>query len=275
MSSLAKQTNNKDNNESNDNFMAGLKSKRLFKDIIDMEKNTLVSEGVFYKHDYNNIQYGYAAIVGPKDTPYENGVYVFKFKFKNTYPYEPPVLTYLTNDGKTRFNPNLYRSGKVCISILNTWRGERWSACQSIRSVLMMILTVLNDTPFLNEPGIKKTNKDYDDYNDIITYKNFERAIFKNYMLCMKEDVCHSDVSDDCWPDMRDFMVSHFILKKNEILSRYAALCDKQAKYLKKHKIKSETKKSSALKKKVSIYGMNFIIDYTNLNKYVDEFKLN
>ena len=33
-------------------------------------------------------------------------------------------LTYLTNDGNTRFHPNLYRNGKVCLSVLNTWRGK-------------------------------------------------------------------------------------------------------------------------------------------------------
>lgn len=34
-----------------------------------------------------------------------------------------------TGGGKIRFNPNLYACGKVCLSLLGTWRGhasENW-----------------------------------------------------------------------------------------------------------------------------------------------------
>ena len=50
------------------------------------------------------------------------------------------TLNYLTNDGKTRFNPNLYRNGKVCISLLNTWKGEQWTSCQTIESILLSLV---------------------------------------------------------------------------------------------------------------------------------------
>ena len=40
-----------------------------------------------------------------------------------------------TSGGQVRFNPNLYSTGKVCLSILGTWRaehsGEQWSAVQA------------------------------------------------------------------------------------------------------------------------------------------------
>lgn len=29
----------------------------------------------------------------------------------------------LTGKGKIRFNPNLYKDGKICLSLLGTWRG--------------------------------------------------------------------------------------------------------------------------------------------------------
>ena len=92
-------------------------------------------------------------IIGPKDTPYENGYYLFHFKYPKNYPYSPPKVTYHTNNGVTRFNPNLYRNGKVCISILNTWKGEQWTSCQNIRSVLLTLVTLLNENPLTNEPG--------------------------------------------------------------------------------------------------------------------------
>ena len=35
-----------------------------------------------------------------------------------------------TGGGQVRFNPNLYKDGKVCLSLLGTWpgaQGEQWS----------------------------------------------------------------------------------------------------------------------------------------------------
>jgi ubiquitin-conjugating enzyme E2 Z len=149
--------------------------KRLLRDVVDIMKNNLSSQGIYYIHDEENILKGYAMIFGPKDTPYENGIYFFNFNFPIDYPYSPPKLTYLTNDGnRTRFNPNLYRNGKVCLSILNTWRGEQWTSCQTIRSVLLTLVTVLNENPLINEPGIKITSPHVKNYNKIIKYRNYE-----------------------------------------------------------------------------------------------------
>ena len=92
---------------------------RLVKDIKDVSDPSISKEGIYYKHDDSNILLGYALIIGPQDTPYAYGNFLFKFKFPCDYPYSPPILSYLTNDGRTRFNPNLYINGKVCISILN------------------------------------------------------------------------------------------------------------------------------------------------------------
>ena len=117
--------------------------KRLVKDVKEIMKNPLTSQGIFYQHDENDMLKGYAMIVGPKDTPYEDGFYFFEFKFPTNYPFSPPNVIYNTNDGRTRFNPNLYVNGKVCISILNTWKGEQWTSCQTISSILLTLASIL------------------------------------------------------------------------------------------------------------------------------------
>src|SRR6056300_1204053 len=152
---------------------------RLVKDVKDIMKNPLTDHGVHYIHDDTNMLKGRALIFGPKNTPYENGCYLFEFNFPPNYPYSPPKLTYCTNDGNTRFNPNLYKCGKVCLSILNTWRGEQWESCQTITTILLTLCTTLNETPLLNEPGVTKNHENYHDYNTILKYKNFEIAILK------------------------------------------------------------------------------------------------
>ena len=160
-------------------FVSIQTQKRLLRDVADIMKNNLASQGIYYIHDEENILKGYAMIFGPKDTPYENCVYFFDFNFPSNYPYSPPKLTYLTNNGTTRFNPNLYRNGKVCLSILNTWKGEQWTSCQTIRSILLTLVTVLNENPLINEPGIKITNPHVKKYNTIIKYRNYEVAILR------------------------------------------------------------------------------------------------
>lgn len=153
--------------------------KRLISDIKDIQQSDISKDGIYYKHDEENMLNGYALIIGPTDTPYAYGNFLFKFNFPYNYPHAPPKVTYHTNDGYTRFNPNLYKNGKVCVSLLNTWRGEQWTSCNTIRSVLMTLCSILNDKPLINEPGITELHPDIEKYNKIINYRTLDTAICK------------------------------------------------------------------------------------------------
>lgn len=80
-----------------------------------------------------------ALIIGPEDSPYQNGTFIFDLFFPKNYPSNPPkVNLQTTGNGVVRFNPNLYNDGKVCLSILNTWEGrpeERWNSTFSLLQV--------------------------------------------------------------------------------------------------------------------------------------------
>ena len=121
--------------------------KRLAKDVREIMKNPLTANGIHYVHSDSDMLRGQALIIGPSDTPYEQGYYFFDFYFPSDYPHNPPTVKYRTNDTVTRFNPNLYKCGKVCVSVLNTWHGEQWTGCQTISSVLLTLCTVLNTHP--------------------------------------------------------------------------------------------------------------------------------
>ena len=82
---------------------------RLLKDVKQIIKHPLTDNGIFYSHDDSNMMEGYALIIGPRETPYFGGFYFFKFVFPCDYPFSPPKVTYMTNDGTTRYNPNLYK----------------------------------------------------------------------------------------------------------------------------------------------------------------------
>ena len=199
---------------------------------------------IYYNHDEDDIYKGYALIIGPKDTPYENGYYLFEFIYPQNYPFSPPKVKFHTYDGFTRFNPNLYINGFVCLSILNTWEGEKWSACQGIRSILLTLSTILNDTPLLNEPGITINHKDYSIYNDMITYKNIEISILK-YL-----EKNNLNYSFHCF---HKIMINHFIENYDAIIKKI----DSQD---------TETKKIQ-----LSIYNhISYILDYNNLKYMVN-----
>lgn len=150
---------------------------RLLNDIKQIIKNPLTENGIYYVHDDSDILKGYALIIGPSDTPYFGGNYFFEFKFPYDYPHSPPKVTYCTNGNSIRFNPNLYKCGKVCVSLLNTWSGEQWTSCQTISTVLLTLCTLLCKDPLLNEPGVSRHHAEFDNYTKIIEFSNIDVAV--------------------------------------------------------------------------------------------------
>ncbi|KAJ3526987.1 hypothetical protein NM688_g8188 [Phlebia brevispora] len=97
-------------------------------------------------------------IAGPEGTPYEGGLFEFDCFLPLEYPHKPPLMHLRTTGGGTvRFNPNLYNSGKVCLSLLGTWPGrpeEQWSSKSTLLQVLVSIQSmILVELPYFNEPG--------------------------------------------------------------------------------------------------------------------------
>jgi len=186
---------------------------RLLKDVKNIIQNPLTDNGIYYTHDDEDLLKGYAMIVGPSETPYFGGFYFFEFKYPSDYPYSPPLVTYMTNGDNIRFNPNLYVNGKVCISLLNTWRGEQWTSCQSISTILLNLCTLLCKDPLLNEPGISKYHADFNKYTSIIEYKNIEIAILR---MVSKHPSTFNDKFNIFYP----FIKENF-LKNNDLILKY------------------------------------------------------
>lgn len=160
---------------------------RLLKDVKNIIKQPLTENGIYYIHDDTDMLKGYAMIIGPQETPYFGGNYFFEFTYPTTYPHNPPSVKYCTNGNNVRFNPNLYKCGKVCVSLLNTWKGEQWTSCQTISTVLLTLCTLLCENPLLNEPGVSLTHRDLESYNEIVEYANLDIAVCD--ILCKKEGV--------------------------------------------------------------------------------------
>lgn len=86
----------------------------------------------------------------------------------------------MTTDGGTvRFNPNLYKNGKVCLSTLGTWPGPGWSPANTLSSCLISIQSLLSEKPYHNEPGYEKEKffGDSQRYNEVIQHETLRVAV--------------------------------------------------------------------------------------------------
>ena len=83
------------------------------------------TNAIYVRCDKERVDFMQALIMGSNDTPYGHGAYLFDIHFEDNYPNGPPKVNLTTTgNGQIRFNPNLYACGKVCLSLLGTWRGN-------------------------------------------------------------------------------------------------------------------------------------------------------
>ena len=69
--------------------------KRILADIKNVKKNEDLEKcGIHVKFNEENIYNAQALILGPADTPYEKGFYLFDINFPSDYPLEPPKLNF-------------------------------------------------------------------------------------------------------------------------------------------------------------------------------------
>ena len=223
---------------------------RLLRDVKQIIKNPLTENGIYYIHDDTDMMKGYALIIGPEDTPYFGGNYFFEFEYPRDYPHSPPKVKYWTNGNKVRFNPNLYTCGKVCISLLNTWRGEQWTSCQTISTVLLTLCTLLCSNPLLNEPGIAKGHKDTNNYNEIIQYANIDIAICD---IIDKKDGVYMPFFENFYPFIKENFIKNY---------------DKLLEFSER---KNNDFKNTVVNFKTEFYNMNINADY---NKVILKMKL-
>ncbi|XP_054270922.1 ubiquitin-conjugating enzyme E2 Z-like [Macrosteles quadrilineatus] len=171
--------------------------------------------GIHVVADEQDITLVHCLLVGPDKTPYEGGFFYFIVRFPPNYPIAPPKVKLMTTGGsKVRFNPNLYRDGKVCLSILGTWEGPGWSPAQSLTSVLISIQSLLNEKPYHNEPGYEHGHSDeVEQYNQLIQHETLRVAV-----VGMLDD----DYSINLPQPLRQVMENYFVSN----YETYTALID-------------------------------------------------
>jgi ubiquitin-protein ligase len=157
-------------------------TKRLIYEVklYESQKEYFNEAGIYFEYNSDNLTSVKLLIIGPENTPYENGFYFFNINIPATYPFSPPKITFLNKIDNIRFHPNLYVEGYVCLSVLNTWGNNEWSPCQNLTSIASTIQSVMNENPITNEPEYEnETGQISQEYYKIIEYYNL-KSIYKN-----------------------------------------------------------------------------------------------
>jgi ubiquitin-protein ligase len=194
----------------------GLRIKRTISDLNEItfgKGEPLWNDGIHVYYNTDDITTFYACLIGPEDTPYEDGFYGFRIMIPQEYPFKPPKVDFLTTDGNVRFNPNLYACGKVCLSILGTWNGPPWTSICTISSVLLSLISLLQPIPIQNEPGwdtIQKDSPKSISYNQAIEHENNRIAIIDMIKNTSKYNL----------EPFKNLMIQHFIRRYPHIKAK-------------------------------------------------------
>ncbi|CAH8255476.1 unnamed protein product [Arabidopsis lyrata] len=176
-----------------------------------------------------------AVIIGAEGTPYHDqgqpagqatqagltnartgtdhdGLFFFEIQFPDTYPSVPPKVHY--HSGGLRINPNLYKCGKVCLSLIRTWTGktrEKWLPKESTMLQLLVSIQalILNEKPYFNEPG-------YEQSIGTPSGESFSKAYSENVFLLSLKTMVYSMRKPP--EHFEEFVRSHFFVRSHDIV---------------------------------------------------------
>jgi len=107
--------------------------KRLNKELKEIQFEKMFETEIIEDNIFN----WESIIIGPENTPYENGVFKLSINFSDTYPFKPPKVKFLTKI----YHPNINKYGSICLDILN----KNWSPALTISKLLLSISSLLSD----------------------------------------------------------------------------------------------------------------------------------
>ncbi|MAU36377.1 MAG: hypothetical protein CMD14_03280 [Flavobacteriales bacterium] len=87
--------------------------------------------------DENNIYEWQATIMGPRDSPYQDGIFYLSINFPSEYPFKPPIVKFITKI----YHCNINSKGSICLDILK----NEWSPALTISKLLLSICSLMTD----------------------------------------------------------------------------------------------------------------------------------
>ena len=95
-----------------------------------------MTENFIASPDPDNIFEWFFVVFGLKDCQYEDGYYLGKLIFPKDYPWRPPAIMMITENG--RFKPN----AKICLSI-SDYHPESWNPVWPVKSIIIGLISFM------------------------------------------------------------------------------------------------------------------------------------
>ncbi|KAL4512083.1 hypothetical protein ABPG72_005085 [Tetrahymena utriculariae] len=235
---------------------------RLAQEIADMANSLPIdhTSSIFVRCESKRVDVMKCIIMGSSGTPYANGAFLYDIFFEDSYPNtSPKVNLQTTGNNKVRFNPNLYNCGKVCLSLLGTWKGQASENWDPKISTLLQVLVslsaiIMNEDIYFNEPGYEGHSGTEDGERKNEAYSNIVR--YSNIKYGMIQAIRNPPEG------FEDVIKRHFYLKKDEILKE----CEGW--------IERSTKKQASYVGLVSDHNPQICQEFKQPNKYTEQLKL-
>ncbi|GAB7337836.1 hypothetical protein MBLNU457_4236t1 [Dothideomycetes sp. NU457] len=122
--------------------------RRLMRDFKRMQTDP--PAGVSASPVADNVMTWNAVIIGPSDTPFEDGTFRLVMTFEEQYPNKPPGVRFISQ----MFHPNVYATGELCLDILQ----NRWSPTYDVAAILTSIQSLLNDPNTSSPANVEASN---------------------------------------------------------------------------------------------------------------------
>jgi len=113
----------------------GSATKRINKELQDLSKDPPSTCSAGPLND--DIFHWQSTIMGPKDSPYEGGIFFLNIHFPTDYPFKPPKVQFTTKI----YHCNVNNNGSICLDILQS----QWSPALTISKVLLSVCSLLTD----------------------------------------------------------------------------------------------------------------------------------
>ena len=136
---------------------------RQYRELTDPKK-AIPSFHIELDDDSNIFVWNIGVMVLNDDSIYHGGYFKAQMRFPEDFPFSPPQFRFTP----AIYHPNVYRDGRLCISILHQSGdpmaeepdAETWSPVQTVESVLISIVSLLED-PNVSSPANVDAAVDY------------------------------------------------------------------------------------------------------------------
>lgn len=108
---------------------------RVQKEIRDIERDK--ASGVTIELLGNSVQKLIGRLQGPRDTPFDGGIFYVNIELDDQYPFVPPKMRFITKV----WHPNISSAnGAICLDILK----DQWSPALTLKTALLSLQALLS-----------------------------------------------------------------------------------------------------------------------------------